>query len=219
MIGLALLTSSQENFHPSIISPPGHTIFPPQKLFLSTHLLSAFIVFISFNLCFGLCFLRTEEQSAGPSSGTATKRRIMTEVRRRCKQKSEARSSVQQNRDITALEDFLRSITKHVTVILSLQLCRCPLEVYLRHWGGTSSAGDCSGSSKLTGHPDPVYVATCCNLILHLPFISLHLGKELFAKVETDVSYQLLRPILPQFSSAAPAPADRLHSDSCCIFK
>lgn len=42
-------------------------------------------------------------------------------------------------------------------------------------------------------------VATYWSLILHFYFVSLHLGKELFAKVETDLTYHLLCPILPQF--------------------
>lgn len=176
---------------------------------------------MSFNLCFGFCSVRAEEQSAGPSSSTATKRRIMTEVGRNegiNKNKKwgalSSRTEKSENWKTLSREHYKARNCDSVTPAMQMSSGGLPRTLW-----GTSSAGGCSGSSKLTGHPDPVYVATCCNLILHFLFISLHLGKELFAKVEIDLLHQLLCPILPQFSSAAPAPADRLHSDSCCIFK
>lgn len=42
-------------------------------------------------------------------------------------------------------------------------------------------------------------VSTYCNLIFYFSFIILHLGKELFAKEETDFTYQLLWVSVPQF--------------------
>jgi len=69
------------------------------------HLLSAFIVSISFQLLWSLLSQRTQGETTGPSSDIATKSRKMREVGRNQDINKNKKSFIQQNRDTKELED------------------------------------------------------------------------------------------------------------------
>lgn len=82
------------------------------------------------NFSFGLCSVRREEEPTGPSSNNPTKRRKMREEgeNENLKIRCEELYPAEQRYQITS-RLILRSTTKHITVIPSLQSCSITINI------------------------------------------------------------------------------------------